>query len=438
MKEIRFISREMIHYDKMQGDPTYRLELSPWDLQLLRVGPVQKGLLFVKPTPFQESELFKNNVVDHLKTAFARVLGFFYPLSGRLGVVKNDDDTSSFYIDCTNKGAYFIHAVVDNTTVKDILEPVYTPRIIQSFFPMNGSINIEGDSNPLLAVQVNELVDGYFIGCTMNHSVVDGSSFWHFLNSWSEISRGFETISRLPVYKRFFPSEINPPIRIPSSLCSYSDMGFILPPLDERVFHFPKEKIANLKARANIEMNTNNISSLQALLAHLWQSVIRGQKLDFDLEVKYLLLVGARPRLQSLFPINYFGNAVVGIHLTMKAGELLRQGVGEIASQMHQLIALQTSDELMSNYTNLAKSPKLVTMSDITKNIIITSSSPRYNVYGTDFGWGKPVAVKSGLANKGDGKITLFPGAEEGSIDVEVCLTPQKLKALSNDVEFMK
>ncbi|KAK4357869.1 hypothetical protein RND71_023479 [Anisodus tanguticus] len=65
------------------------------------------------------------------------------------------------------------------------------------------------------------------------------------------------------------------------------------------------------------------------------------------------------------------------------------------------------------------------------------SSSPRYNIYGTDFGWGKPIGVRSGMANKSDGKITLFPGVG-GSVDIEVCILPETLQAMENDQEFME
>ncbi|XVE87098.1 hypothetical protein DITRI_Ditri18aG0088800 [Diplodiscus trichospermus] len=71
-------------------------------------------------------------------------------------------------------------------------------------------------------------------------------------------------------------------------------------------------------------------------------------------------------------------------------------------------------------------------------NILATSSSPRFNVYGNDFGWGRPIAVSSGSANKYGGKLTLFYGAEEGSIDVEACLLPETLEAIANDQEFMQ
>ncbi|EOX91482.1 Uncharacterized protein TCM_000658 [Theobroma cacao] len=73
----------------------------------------------------------------------------------------------------------------------------------------------------------------------------------------------------------------------------------------------------------------------------------------------------------------------------------------------------------------------------MTNNTLVTSSSPRFNMYGNDFGWGKLIAVRSGPGNKFDGKITLFPGAEEGSIDIEACRCPETVEAMANDQEFM-
>jgi hypothetical protein len=50
-------------------------------------------------------------------------------------------------------------------------------------------------------------------------------------------------------------------------------------------------------------------------------------------------------------------------------------------------------------------------------------------VYGNDFGWGRPLTVQSGVANKFDGQLTVFPGPEERSMDLEACLSPEKLLA---------
>ncbi|KAK6287852.1 hypothetical protein POUND7_014031 [Theobroma cacao] len=435
MAGIRCISSTMVQAETHKAG-TQRVELTPWDLRLLPLGPIQKGLLFPRPKPSPEKEI-ENTLIHHLKASLAHTLDYFPPLAGRLATTEHDDDTISFCIDCNNSGALFIHAEADGVTISDIVKPVYVPSLVHSFFPLNGVKNYEGFSNPLLGVQVTELVDGVFVGCTINHSVVDGSSFWHFFNSWSEISRGSIPLSKLPVFQRSFFNSINYPIRIPRSYVEQFHEEFILPPnLKERVFHFTKQSIAKLKARANAEVGTNNISSLQALLSHIWRSVIRNKNLDPNEEMIFYMLIGARPRLRDL-PEQYFGNAVTSEGVKMKAKELQEQGVGDIAWQMNRIIATQTEVEFKNGLESWIASPKLVTMAMVSSNVLLTSSSPRFNMYGNDFGWGKPIAVRSGPANKFDGKLTLFPGAEEGSLDIEACILPETLDAMANDQEFM-
>ncbi|KAA8547115.1 hypothetical protein F0562_003555 [Nyssa sinensis] len=334
MAEIRYISTITVH-PASRHESTERIELTPWDLQFLLLGPIQKGLLFVKPTSLQEKEL-PNPVIDHLKNSLCRTLDFFPPLAGRLIIIENDDNTTSFFIDCNNAGAQFIHSVADHLTVTDILEPVFVP-----------------------------------------------------------------------------------------------------PPFEERVFHFTKEKIAGLRAKANAEMGTTQISSLQALLAHLWRSVVRCRCVNAEQEVTYMLPIGARPRLNPPLPSDYFGNTVQWRAVTTKTGELLEHGLGWVAWQMNKMIASQTDDEMRSFLKSWVENPKL-TKVVFASNVLVTGSSPRFNVYGTDFGWGKPVAVRSGEANKSDGKMTVFPGAEEGSIDIEACLLPETLNAMGGDAEFME
>ncbi|KAK9285980.1 hypothetical protein L1049_025182 [Liquidambar formosana] len=439
MKGIRFFSTRTVRPTNHK-ESAQRIELTPWDLQLILVDGIQKGLLFLKPTPQQQNEMV-NTLIQHLETSLSCTLDFFYPLAGRLTTTKNDDNSTSFFIQCNNAGAEFTHAVADGVTVAEILKPVYVPRLVHSFFPLNGVHNFEGTSKPLLAVQVTELVDGIFVGCTINHVVVDGTTFWHFFNSWSEISRGSNHVSNPPFLQRWFLDGIDCPIRLhlPQDEQLFNKFIPPPPPLQERVFHFTKEKIAGLKAKANAEIGTDRISSLQAILAHLWQAIIRSRHLGSDQAVNYRLLVGVRPRLDPPLPSHYFGNALQVGTATLKAGELLENGIGYAAWQMNQMVALQTDETIRNFLESWVKEPKLFTLGNIiNKTAVATGSSPRFNVYGTDFGWGRPVAVRSGAGNKSDGKLTVFPGVEEGSVDVEACLSAQTLEAIGDDAEFME
>ena len=165
----------------------HRIELIPCDLIQLRLGQIQKGLIFSKPAVHEEEEF---DLIEHLKTTFSHTLAIFHPLVGRLAVVKNGNDTTSFFVDCNGDEAMFVHAVADGVSVADVLETANVPNdIIISFFAMNEVSNYEGISNPMLGLQVTELHDGIFIDCTMNHVVADGTYLWHFFNTWFEISR---------------------------------------------------------------------------------------------------------------------------------------------------------------------------------------------------------------------------------------------------------
>ena len=358
-------------------------------------------------------------------------------------MVENDDDKStSFFIDSNNLGAQFVHAVADDVTVADILDPIYVPDIVNSFFLMNGVLNYQGISKPLLGVQVTELIDGICIGCTINHCVVDGSSFWHFFNTWSEISRGniINPTSQLfsPIFRRcFFNGIVNFPIHIPVHPNEISDERSFPTLLKQKVFHFSKEKIAQLKAKANAEMGTTTISSLQAVLGHLWRAVGRSRRYSDNQEVHYRVLVGVRQRIQPPLPAEYVGNAVLFGNVTT-VGNLLEHGLGWVAWQINKMIASQTAEEVKKYIEDWVKAPKISILGGVTSNALITGSSPRFNVYGNDFGWGRPITVRSGLGNKSDGNLTVFPGAEEGSIDFEACLSFETLQTMADDEEFME
>lgn len=443
MTHICFKSTSTIRAAASPNESTRRIELTPWDLQLLLVDHIQKGLLFFKPTSSQEEELQGSSVINHLKTSLSRTLDIFYPLAGRLVMVENDDDKStSFFVDCNNLGAQFVHAVADDVTVADILDPIYVPDIVNSFFLMNGILNHQGTSKPLLAVQVTELIDGIFIGCTLNHCVVDGSSFWHFFNTWSEISRGNNinpTSISPPIFQRcYFDGIIDFPLHIPFHHNEISDVRSIPPPLKQKVFHFSKKKISQLKAKANAEMSTNNISSLQAVLGHLWRSVVRNRHCSANQEAHYHVAVGMRQRIQPPLPEEYFGNAILLGTVTTTVENLLEHELGWVASQINKVIASQTVEEGRKCIEDWVKSPKISILRGVTCNALITGSSPRFNMYGNDFGWGRPIAVRSGAGNKFDGKLTVYPGMEEGSMDFEACLSPETLQAMIDDSEFME
>ncbi|AES87201.1 HXXXD-type acyl-transferase family protein [Medicago truncatula] len=393
MGDVRVLSSDTIKAPK-SSDQT--IHLTPWDLRFLLVSTNKKGLLYRHPVVATQ--------IQRLRHSLSSALSFFQPLAGRLEITEHKDNTVSCSVICNNAGVLFIHAAAENTCVADILEPVYVPQIVDSLFAFIGDKSYEGTSKPLLAVQVTELVDGVFIGCTFNHVVVDGKSVWHFINSWAEISRSccHHQISKPPTSERWFPNGIQLPIRFPFFLeleKNHSDRLTTSSSNDEklclsnRLFHFTKEKIVQLKSKINKEIGNIKISSLQALLTHVWCYVTRFKQFDPQEEVFNRVAIGVRPRLIPPLPEDYFGNALISCMVKMKAEELLEEGgLCKGACEMNKLIASHTDEMLKNHYESWLKNPRLV---------------------------------------------NVFAGIEEGSIDLQICLPYEILEAMGNDPQFV-
>ncbi|CAK8577057.1 unnamed protein product [Lathyrus sativus] len=419
----------------------HKIDLTPWDLQFLPSCINKKGLLY--------NHSLGDNQIQELKHSLSSALAIFPPFAGRLEITQHKDNTVSCCIICNNEGVLFIHAAAENTCVTDILESTYVPPIVHSFFPLNGVRNCEGTSNPLLAVQVTELVDGVFIGFTFNHVVADGKSMWHFINSWAEISRSHchpHQISKVPTFERWFPKDIQLPIRFPFTMEPQDNpsdrLSFVLSHnekrLMERIFHFTKDKIAQLKFEANTKIgSTNKISSLQALLTHLWCCVTRAKKFEPHEEVHSIFIIGVRPRFVPPLEEYYFGNAIISSVVTMKSGELLEGGLAKGALEINKKIASHSDISLKNQYESWLINPRLINIeSMLYNNFLLIGSSPRFDVYDNDFGWGKPVATRT--EKKINGYVSVYMGIEEGSVDLQVCLPYEILEAMGNDHEFMK
>nr|8H8I_A Chain A, AmAT7-3 [Astragalus membranaceus] len=440
MSSLRLVSSSTIQAANDNNDDSSQLiDLTVWDLIGLERESIQQGLLYHHP-----NQVDTPNQIQHLKHSLSSTLSFFPPFAGRLVITEYEDNTATCFIACNNAGALFVHAVAENTTISDILQPnKYVPPIVNSLFSLNGVKNREGTIQPLLVVQVTELVDGIFIGLTVNHVVADGKSFWLFVNSWAEISRGFQKPSKLPTLERWFLNDTDHPIRFSFSM-EEEKKKFQSGQLTTRFFHFTRENIAHLKSKANGEVTLGNterrISSLQALLAHVWRSVVRCERIDPQEVLYYILLIDARTRLIPPLEDDYFGNAADAGVVIMKAGELLEGGLGNVAWNMNKVISLNSDEKIKNRYKSWLRTPQLPSMgmhTTFASQLLIIANSPRFNVYGNDFGWGKPLAVRSSAENKRDCKIVLFAGAEEGSIDIEVCLPYEILEALGNDAEFL-
>ncbi|KAM3758198.1 hypothetical protein ACB098_01G025400 [Castanea mollissima] len=368
---------------------------------MLSANYIQKGLLFTKPPTENSQEDFIKTLLDRLKHSLSVTLVHFYPLAGRLVTQNNENPPSSLiFIDYSNSPrTKFIYADLDMTK-SDILSPIDVPSIVRSFLDLDSAVNYDGHTMPLLSIQVTELKDGIFIGCSMNHWIGDGTSYWHFFNTWSEIYQAQEnniSITRPPIHKRWFPDGVKPIINLPFTHQDEFISRFEAPTLRARMLNFSSKSIAKLKAKSNAESNTNKISSFQCFSALVWRS-----------------------RMEPSLSNDYFENSLHALRGVTTAGELLEHNLGWTAWKLHEAVANHTDQVVRDWVDTWLQSPNVYQLTKpFNKNNVMMGSSPRFNMYGNEFGMGKAVALRSGYADKSNRKVTSYPGYEGGgSIDL--------------------
>ncbi|XP_027337549.1 uncharacterized acetyltransferase At3g50280-like [Abrus precatorius] len=431
------------------------LKLSISDLNMLCSHYIQKGCLFTTPN------LSSHALIPHLTNALSHTLSLFPPFAGRL---KTHAD-AHVYITCNDAGVHFIHANAANLTVTDLLSPPDVPQAFHQLFPFHRKISYTAHFSPIMALQVTDLADGFFIGCAVCHAVTDGASFWNFFNTFAEISRGFTCPSRLPDFLRESILISKVVLRLPDG-----DIKVTFnpdEPLRERIFSFSRETIQKLKATLNrrnwgenfdaaevmakmssdtqlkpvtrsVTDETVEISSFQSLCALLWRCVTRARNLQGTKTTTFRMAVNVRQRMEPKLRDSYFGNAIQSTATCATVADVVSKELRWVAEEMNKSVRAYDSAMVRRAVENWELEPKCFELGNHDGATVQMGSSPRFPMYDNDFGWGRPLAVRSGGANKFDGKISAFPGRNGGgAVDLEVVLASETMERLENDSEFM-
>ncbi|KAG6499891.1 uncharacterized acetyltransferase At3g50280-like [Zingiber officinale] len=427
------------------------LRLSVSDLPMLSCQYIQKGLFFTPP-PMPIPAL-----VSLLVSSLGRALSLFPALAGRLDTLAD----GSVVILCNDAGAEFSYAVAPSLLTSDLLPPnADVPQAVKALFPLDGAVSFHGHFRPLACFQLTEFGDGaVFLGAVVNHSVVDGTSFWNFFNAWAELCRGGHPAP--PDFRRNYFGESKAVLRFPGG--RGPEVTFpVGAPLRERVFRFSRHAILALKSRANgggghstaeicgkqvhdkkvasPDVKKEEISAFQSLCALMWVSVTRARKrLAPEATTTFRMAVNCRHRVVPSVSANYFGNAIQSIPTQAAVGEVATRDLRWAAALLHRGVVAHGDEVVRRGVAEWEAAPRCFPLGNPDGAGLTMGSSNRFPMYeGNDFGWGLPVAVRSGRANKFDGKMSAFPGREGGgSVELEVCLAPETMATLLRDNEFM-
>uniref|UniRef100_A0A0E0L371 Acetyltransferase n=1 Tax=Oryza punctata TaxID=4537 RepID=A0A0E0L371_ORYPU len=446
---VTVVSKQTVRPDGASAVGDVKLSVS--DMPMLSCHYIQKGLFFPPPgVPI-------TSLVSSLVCALSRALAVFPALAGRFVTL----DDGRIVIRCDDVAVEFYHAVAPALSLDDFLVPNadVPTRLTKDLFPMDRTVSYDGHRRPLTSFQLTVLGDAaVFVGFVANHAVVDGTSFWHFFNTWAGLCRG--TPVQLPDLRRNFFGDSTAVIRFPGGTGPAVTFNADAP-LRERVLHFSAAAIRELKAKANqwtrsdkfaeakgkhademkVHGGYREISSFQSLCAHIWRAVTRSRRLlAADATTTFRMAVNCRHRLRPAISPLYFGNAIQSVATTATVAELASNDLRWAAARLNATVVAHEDGAIRRAAAEWEAAPRCFPLGNPDGAALTMGSSPRFPMYdGNDFGWGRALAVRSGRANKFDGKMSAFPGqAGDGSVDVEFCLSPDTMGRLLGDHEFLQ
>lgn len=293
-----------------------------------------------------------------------------------------------------------------------------------------------------LIVQLTKVKDGVVMGCAFNHAVLDGTSTWHFMSSWAAICSGATSVSLPPFLDRTkarntrLKLDLSQPSDAPEHANSASNAH--APVLRGKVFKFSESAIDRIKSKVNATSPAKPFSTFQSLSAHVWQAVTRARELSPTDYTVFTVFADCRKRVEPPMPESYFGNLIQAIFTVTGAGLILGNPVEFGAGLIQGAIESHNAEAINKRNEEWESKPVIFQYKDAGVNCVAVGSSPRFQVYGVDFGWGSPESVRSGLNNRFDGMVYLYPGKSGGrSIDVEISLEANTMEKLQKDQHFL-
>ncbi|KAI4357047.1 hypothetical protein L6164_001022 [Bauhinia variegata] len=235
-----------------------------------------------------------DDFVERMRESLSKILVHYYPLAGQLRWTEH----SRLELDCNEKGATLLVAESPKTLDEyGNFEPNHT--ITELFPQVDYSKSIE-ETHLFLAQLTRFSCGGLSLGLAMTHSLVDGVSAIHFVNSWAKLARG-ETLKEeeLPFLDRTVMRSPDPPAapRFDHKAYEFMPMPLILGSSDniaERkketsvaLLPLSSDQVLKIKNKANEETAVSSLvratrpySRYEAITAHIWRSGSKARNHD--------------------------------------------------------------------------------------------------------------------------------------------------------------
>ncbi|KAI9121332.1 hypothetical protein K1719_008365 [Acacia pycnantha] len=435
--------------------PSTSLPLTYFDISWLHCHPIQRLFFFNYP---HTTHHFLHALLPTLKHSLSLTLQHFFPFTGTLLVPPNPlhihpyllyNDGDSLPFTAAESSADFSRLVSDSPT--DVTELHHLVPLLPS------PSNLENGSRliPLMTIQVTILPNsGLAIGVTFNHVAGDGRAFHHFMKFWASVCRARGNLGSL-LSSQPLPCHTRDIIKDPKGLkliylkerTKMELAGPVTGVSFDKVratFLLNRDQIQKLKNWVSFTCFGNNtgstphISTFVLTCSLVWICMIKSEESQdsnfansLGEPCNLIFLADCRNHNPEFaIPPTYFGNCLATSIVALKRGLLVGEdGFVEAVKAMESKVRERKSDPLRGAETLFSDVRKL-RMSG--QPFLVIAGSPRFGVYETDFGWGKP--RKSEVVHiDSSASISISDGRDsEVAIEIGVALRRTQMNSLAD------
>ncbi|KAB2023052.1 hypothetical protein ES319_D07G254800v1 [Gossypium barbadense] len=406
----------------------FRLPLTFSDIFWFKLPPVER--LFFYQLDELTPACFNSVILPKLKRSLSLTLVHYLPLAGNLKWPPNEPKPIILYTPNDGVSLTVAHSDADFNILSS--DGVYDAAELH---PLKPDLVTSDVSASAIAVQVTLFPNkGFCIGITAHHAVLDGQTTTMFIKSWAHICKqGNEENSPLPPeLTPFFDRSV---VKGPDGL----DMLYLNQWLASSGSDSDTSKkslkittsagggAASDLVRATFEITQVHLSTFVLSFAYVTTCMVKARGGDGDRKVAFAFTADCRPLLNPPVSQNYFGNCNRPKFVMAKARDFLdengfvfavQKASGMVKDLMERWV-LEGMEKILSYSLDVLKEA-----SESNLQIITVAGSPRFGVYGTDFGWGKPHKVVIVSIEK-NGAISMAE-SRDGSGGVEIGLALHK------------
>ncbi|CAN1252668.1 Malonyl-CoA:anthocyanidin 5-O-glucoside-6''-O-malonyltransferase [Linum perenne] len=443
----------------------FTLPLTFIDAFWLKFSPVER-IFFYR---FPSTATSPPDVIPNLKRSLSLTLHHFLPLAGKLTWPEEAEIPFLLYTPNDGVSLTISESTDDNFDLlsgdgphESSLSCAYVPKL-----------EVSGSNAAVLALQLTVFRQGFCIGVTSHHAVLDGKSSVMFMKAWAHVSKelgngadGGELTEELtPFLDR---TAVKDPDGIaledvktwmavnnnnndnPRSLELMKENFFdgIRSNLVRRTFKLSRQDINKMKQIVQRELEKhdecnesqatkpNSLSTFVVICSYTLVCMAKAKELDDDKAVRFGFTADYRSRLDPPLPSNYFGNCVMAFAASgMKIGDLVHEGGNaHVARNIIEVIKKLDHDVLDGVKGKLGRVFQLAAIKEEGLIGVGIAGSPRLGVYDVDFGFGRPEMVEITSINRTSAMSLAESGDGSGGVEVGVVLFSHEMEKFASSI----